>query len=530
MRRSARGAVVVALAVLLSGGAATPAVAQPAGPAAGSTSGGDEYFPPAGNGGYDVRHYDLNLKYTPTSDTSGTLDARAIIAATATQGLSSFSLDLRGLAVSSVTVNGAPATFRTEGDRELIVTPRQPLRARLPFVVVVAYGGNTGQPLDNTEALYGWVSFKDGAFIGNEPEGASTWYPVNDVPYDKATYTFAIEVPEGTVGVANGKLLSQRTQGGRTTYRWAALEPMASYLSMAASGNYDLTTQRGSRGLPIVNAVDKDFSTDQKTEIVGVLNQQPEMIKFFEAQFGRYPYGSFGAVVDDDDDAGYALENQTRPIYSGPPDDDTVAHELAHQWLGNKVTPKQWKDIWLNEGFAAYSEWLWREHLGETTPAEEFAAQYDTRLATSPFWQTQPGDPGAENLFVSAVYNRGAMTLYAVRLAVGDATFAKILREWTGRDQNRPATTADFIALAERVSGKELDGLFQEWLYTPGKPADPRPATAAPADAATGGSSAAGAAEATPPEASAVAAVRATAAASAGAAVTGRGSAGLPGV
>jgi aminopeptidase N len=468
------------LAALLAGGAAVPASAQPTGPAAGSTSGGDPYFPPAGNGGYDVRHYDLNLEYTPKSETSGTLVARAIIAATATQGLSSFSLDLRGLAVSSVTVNGAPATFRTEGDRELVITPRQPLRARLPFVVVVAYGGDTGQPLDNTEALYGWVSYKDGAFIGNEPEGASTWYPVNDVPYDKATYTFAITLPEGTVGVANGKLLSQRTQTGKTTYRWAALEPMASYLSMAASGDYELTTTTGPHGLPIVNAVDKNLDT---AAVAKVLDLQPKMIEFFETQFGRYPFGSFGAVVDDDEDAGYALENQTRPIYSGPPDDDTVAHELAHQWLGNKVTPKQWKDIWLNEGFAAYSEWLWREHLGETTPAEEFATQY-ARLATSAFWQIQPGDPGAENLFASAVYNRGAMTLYAVRLAVGDATFAKILREWAGRDQNRPATTADFVALAERVSGKQLDDLFQAWLYTPGKPADPRVAPAEAADAA----------------------------------------------
>jgi aminopeptidase N len=210
----------------------------------------------------------------------------------------------------------------------------------------VKYKGTMGQPQDNTGALYGWVAFADGAFVANEPEGASTWYPVNDVPYDKATYTFTITVPEGTVGVANGKLLDQRTSTGKTTFRWAALEPMASYLSMAASGNYDLTTQRGPRGLPIVNAVDKNLDV---AAVKSVLDLQPKMIEFFETQFGRYPYGSFGAVVDDDD-VGYALENQTRPIYSGPPDDDTVAHELAHQWLGNKVTPKQWKDIWLNEG------------------------------------------------------------------------------------------------------------------------------------------------------------------------------------
>ena len=211
------------------------------------------WIPPEGDG------HDLDLDYVPAT----VLTARATIAATASQRLTSLNLDLRNLTVDSVTVNGAPATF-VKQPGELVVTPRQPLAARLPFVVSVKYGGTMGQPTDNTGALYGWVAFADGAFIGNEPEGASTWYPVNDVAYDKATYTFAITAPQDTVGVANGKLLSQRTQNGKTTYRWAALEPMASYLSMAATGNYTLTTATGPHGLPIVNAVDK-LVTDQRS-------------------------------------------------------------------------------------------------------------------------------------------------------------------------------------------------------------------------------------------------------------------------
>ena len=460
-------ATVLALVALL--GPVSPAVAGPPRGVVGSTSGGDPYFPAAGNGGYQVRHYDLDLRYTPATRA---LSGRAhILAETRRKNLRSFSLDLRDLDVSAVRVNGRPARYVHDGS-ELVVTPRRVLKAGHRFTVDVRYGGTTGQPKDNTGALYGWVSFADGAFVANEPEGASTWFPVNDVPYDKATYDFEITVPRGTVAVANGDLRGSRTRRGWTTFHWSAREPMASYLAMAASGDYRLTRSRTATGLPIVNAVDTDLSAAQRAETEATLALQPQMIAYFSGRFGPYPFSSFGAVVDDDEDADYALENQTRPIYSGPPSEGTVAHELAHQWYGDSVTPRRWRDIWLNEGFATYAEWMWTAHRGGDSVQKQFDAAY-ARPASSTFWQLKVADPGATGLFESAVYDRGAMTLQALRLEVGDEDFFLVLRAWAQRNRYGVVSTADLVRLAEQVSGEQLDDLFRTWLYTAGKPARP---------------------------------------------------------
>ena len=463
MRLSARIGTVLAATAVLAAAAATPAMATPPGP--GDTGGGDPYFPAAGNGGYDVDHYALDLDYTPATRA---LTARASVSATATAGLSAFSLDLRGLDVSAVAVDGVPAAF-THAGGELVITPAAPLAHGARFTVDVAYTGTMGKPEDATGALYGWVAYDDGAFVANEPDGASTWYPVNDVPYDKATYSVTIAVPDGTVAVGNGTLVDRSSAGGRTTFRWDATDPQAGYLSMIATGDYALTTDEGPDGLPIVNAVDTDLG-DAADE---VLARQPEMIEFFEGVFGPYPFTSYGAVVDDDDEEpGYALENQTRPIYAGVPDEETVAHELAHQWYGNKVTPQRWADIWLNEGFATYAEWLWVEHTGGPTPQDQFDESF-ALPADDELWTVAPGDPGPADLFAGAVYVRGAMTLQVLRTTIGDAAFADVLRAWADRDQGDPATTDDLIALAEDTSGQDLDALFETWLYTTGKPPAP---------------------------------------------------------
>ncbi|HEX3201249.1 MAG TPA: M1 family peptidase, partial [Actinomycetes bacterium] len=193
------------------------AVAVPAGAADGFTPGspglGDPFFPLAGNGGYDVAHYTLRLRYDPATRH---LDGAATIRAVATQDLSRFDLDLRGFRISRLSVNGRAASFTRHG-QELAVTPAKGLPAGRPFRVVVHYAGVPAVITDPDESIEGWVPTDDGAFVVNEPQGSPGWYPVNDNPQDKATYTFRVTVPRGLTVMANGVLASRTSAGGRTT-------------------------------------------------------------------------------------------------------------------------------------------------------------------------------------------------------------------------------------------------------------------------------------------------------------------------
>ncbi|WP_448639137.1 M1 family metallopeptidase [Geodermatophilus sp. URMC 63] len=469
--RTTATALATAAALALTVGPAAAAPGAPGGPrfVDGSTSGGDPYFPAAGNGGYDVGHYALDLSWSA----DGRLDGTAVVTLTTTQDLASLSLDLRGLQVSEVRVDGRPARFEQlppdeEGrGGELVVRLTPPLRAGTTAEVTVVYGGTPGQPTDVEGAPYGFYRVADGVLVANEPEGAPTWFPVDDVPTDKATYDFRITVPEGRTAVANGEPVGEPTTAdGRTTSLWRAADPMASYLATASIGDYTGTTRVGPDSLPILDFVD-DGVAGRETD--AVLDLQPAMIDFFDDVLGPYPFTSFGSIVDDSEDLGYALETQTRPVYSGRPDEETVAHELAHQWLGDSVSPATWADIWLNEGFATYAQWLWTESRGGPTAQEQF----DTVRATpadDAFWTVPLTDPGREGLFADAVYDRGAAALYALRQQIGDDAFAGLLHRWTADHAGGTVTTADLLALAEEVSGQDLDAFFTDWLSEADEP------------------------------------------------------------
>jgi aminopeptidase N len=488
-------AIAVGVGALVLTESATAAQGAPSGPryTAGDAGAGDAYFPYAGNGGYDVQHYDLDITYAPPAPAPaplvGQLSGVATIDLVATQDLDRFNLDLRDMDVQAITVDGKPAGevtpppsgvevegaayWQVQDDEarvwELTIQPRPKIKSGQTAQVVVTYGAETTRPEDIEGALYGWVTTQDGAMVVGEPEGSMTWYPVSDHQTDKATYNFEITVPEGKVAVANGLPAGDPvTENGWTTWFWDAPDEQASYLTTASVGDYELRYSETSGGLPIIDAVDDNLTPANAATTEAGLALQADMIAFLEDAFVPYPFNSYGSIVDDDT-VGYALETQTRPVYSRVAREFTVVHELAHQWFGNAVSPERWQDIWLNEGWATYVEWLWSEASGGDSAQASFDAIMEIP-ADDEFWKLAIADPGPFGLFLGAIYDRGAATLHALRVEVGDEAFYAAAREWLVRYDDSTGTTEDFEAVYEEVSGQDLGTFFDVWLRTPSKP------------------------------------------------------------
>ncbi|GAA2421710.1 M1 family metallopeptidase [Actinomadura vinacea] len=479
-RTAASLLLVPALAAsALTAASATPATARPAdvpdGPGAGPGAPardarfvagaegiGDAYFPSAGNGGYNATHYHVRLRYRP----SGRISATTTIRALATQDLCSFNLDFVGNQVRNVTVDGMPASWRRAG-QELTVTPKAGIRKGAPFTVAVAYDGAP----DGRGS--GWMRTPDGAITLSQPQGSATWFPLNDHPSDKALHAYTITVPKGLTVVANGEpVRAPAAKAGNartTTFRWRSKRQMAGYLAMIAIGRFKTRDGRSPGGIRTFTAVDPTV----KQDIAWFQRTTGQVTDWGVRMFGRYPFDSTGGIVDNVPVL-YALETQNRPVYPQRADTRLIVHEIAHQWFGDAVSLRRWQDIWLNEGFATYAEWLWTEQHGGPTAAQEFTKAY-ALPANDPQWRQRPGAPGRKGMFkYFPTYIRGAMTVHALRVAVGDRAFFEILRTWAPTRRDGHATTADFIRHAERVAERRLRPVFHEWLYRPGKPVQPK--------------------------------------------------------
>jgi aminopeptidase N len=485
--------------------AAAPGVADRERPTPGAPGIGDPLYPTLGNGGYEVDHYALDLRYE-TADPTQPLVGTVKILAHATQSLSQFDLDFAGDSIGEVRVDGRAAEVRRDGE-DLVITPARPIRNGDRFVVTVADFTATPQVPIAVAFNAPFFSTPDGSGWALQSNNAHRVFPCNDHPSDKATFSFRIDVPEGTTAVANGVQTSVRTAHGRTIYRFRQHEPMATELAQVAVGAYTVIERGRHDDVLLRDVVPTRLVADLAPKLAAVTAQ----LDFMENLVGAYPFPDYGSFVVDAQ-LGFALETQTLTVFDGSiftqptvEIESVMTHELAHQWFGDSVSPHRWSDVWQNEGHAVWYEFS-RDFVVDS---DEFTALMKLLYADGDLFRGLFGPvavpPSGEilALFNPNVNCGGALALFALRQQIGDPAFRAVERAWVTEFRGRSPSTEDFIALASRVSGQDLDAFLHSWLFgtktpampghpdwtvTPFTPAAPGPTAAAVLDVArTGG-------------------------------------------
>ena len=429
-----------------------------------------DYVSGQGSQVYDVTHYDLDLDYTVrTNRLVGTARITVVLRERATH----LEFDLHGLAVSDVRVDGESVRrWRTRGNK-LHVPLRGETGARRRLQVVVTYSGRPGPRLGPWGEV-GFEELTDGALVAAQPDGAPTWFPCNDRPSSRATYRISVTTESPYTVVANGELVSRTRASSRTTTVYENSTPTAPYLATVQIGRYGALEPEG---LVRGDVPQRVYVPDRlRRRAAHDFARQPAMMRLFVDLFGPYPFSRYDVVVTDDD-LEIPLEAQTVSIFGANHVDGhrrserLVAHELAHQWFGNAVGLARWRDIWLNEGFACYSEWLWWDHLGARR-LRSTVERYHASLQEEPC-DLRVADPGAERMFDDRVYKRGALALHAVRCAVGEAEFFDLVRSWVAGHLDTVVTTDDFRAhLAAASPG--LEEVLVPWIDEEPLPPLPR--------------------------------------------------------
>lgn len=439
----------VSLALLLGVGGAS----------AGADGIGDPYYPQDGNGGYQVSHYDVALSYDPAR--ADYLVGETTVSAVATQGLNRFDLDLEGFNVASVTVNGLPVkAFERRDEHELVITPGESLRRGQQFNVRVRYSGTPG--------LF-WMTADDAGAVHafGEPRSASSWYPVNDHPSDKATFHLAATVPRGWTAIGSGSPGRTTRHGGKTTFEYNETRPVASYLTGLVIDRMAVHRSVLTDGTPVIDAYLPGAETSKPSE-----DRLPEILNFLTSTFGPYPFSSAGGIFYPGDTGG-GFELQQRPVYPGGISTDqftVIVHENAHQWFGNSVSMRDWRDICIKECFASYAEWLWNEAKEGHNLDADYRATIDKKKNDASFWKEPLYDPGPFSY--GGAYTVGPLMLHALRRTVGDDVFFRTLRDWLHIHRYANASWPEFERLAGKESGTDLTRFFQAWAHSTSVPAD----------------------------------------------------------
>ncbi len=429
---------------------------------------GDPYYPDDGNLGYDVAGYHVRLSYDPRDQS---IQARTTVRSTATADrLSSFHLDLLGLKVTEVAVNGATAGFTRTDAHELVITPKRAIASGESFSTTVTYHGKPG--VDGVgQVRSGWydATTPGGGFIAGEPHSCTLWYPCNDHPTDKATFRLTATVPRPfkvvSVGLQGATTASQRRDGTpMRTFRWSLGEATATYLTTIYIDRLTFQRSKLADGTPVVSAYGPNPAAAPVRE-----RRLPEILKVLSDAWGPYPAPAAGGIFVNGD-VPFSLETVTRPIYTEGADVATIVHENAHQWWGDNVSIRRWKDICLNECFASYSVWLWDEAHGA-----DLDARYHAVVDRGGDWLSFPlYDMGPGHEFDGpGVYYKGTFFLHALRRKLGDAAFFSALRGIQRDDVGGNLSMNDLRAQLESRSGADLTSFWDEWVLNAGTPSPP---------------------------------------------------------
>ena len=436
----------------------------------------DRLFPGLGAPAVDVVSYLVQLDVDVDA---GSFDAVVDVVADVDTSVRLMALDAEGFTVDLVQIDGADAPFEQPGDELIIELPADSGRR---VTATIAYSAAPDEAFSAVGLPAGWFQTDGGSYVLNEPDGARRWLPSNDHPSDKATWRFEITVPDGVTVSANGDLVQDGQRG--EPWIWQMFEEMPTYLVHLVIGPYDvvdggtLTSTDGDK-IQLTHVV----PAGEQAKFQRFIAETSKQFDYFEERFGPYPLEDYGLAFVDSI-PGLAMETQGRSQFSkfdfqtsgfGSEGEEInflqqllLAHELAHQWFGNAVSPATWSDIWLNESFATYAQYLWLDEIElvdlDSEMSELLLARQTGDVAT--------GAPTVESMFGFESYDGGSVVVHALRLEVGDEAFFTLLAGWIGLNTGTSQTSEAFISLAHELTGIDLDEFFDSWLYAANLPGE----------------------------------------------------------